>query len=137
MNEKEEIIELWNTYSSQTDDITHKRQTINSFYLTIEIAILGFILTDFSKYGICLTIIGMIIACIWLMMIFNYRKLSQAKYSVLLNIEETLSIKPYNKEWEILKKKRYIGLTMIEIATALIFLLSFVSILFLVIFQIL
>ena len=126
MNNREEILELWSVYSSQVDNITNKRQTINSFYLTIEIAVLGFIITDLSKYGQLFSVIGVFVSVFWLLMIVSYRKLSQAKYDILLKMEQKLLIKPYTEEWNILCKKKYISLTLIEMVTACAFMLGFI-----------
>ena len=123
---KDQLIQIWESYTSHAEEITNKRQNINTLFISIEIAILGFIVYDLKILGICLSIAGLIVSIAWVFMIISYRKLNSAKFEVINQIEEKMDIKPYKLEWDILKKKKYIKLTIIEMICSSIFALGFV-----------
>ncbi|MCR5462636.1 MAG: hypothetical protein K6E87_06175 [bacterium] len=133
---KDQIIQIWESYSSHAEEITAKRQNINTLFITIEIAILGFVINDLKTLGLCLSIAGLIVSVAWVFMVLAYRKLNTAKFEVINQIEEKMDIKPYRLEWDSLKKKKYIGLTIIEMLCSSIFTIGFIITLILSILKI-
>ena len=117
------------SYTEQANEITTKRQTMNSIYIAIDGALCALIGTFFGKVGIVLSIIGIILSFLWMLMLIEYKKLNSAKFEVIAKMEESLDIKPYTEEWSVAKKKKYFGITKIEIITSIIILSVFIILL--------
>lgn len=125
--EKKEIIDIWSQYTSNAEEVTNKRQNINALFITIQIAILGFVVSDLEVLGICLSLAGLLVSITWLFMIVSYKKLNSVKFEIINELEKNMDIKPYTEEWNRLKTKRYIKLTTVEIACSCIFAVGFIS----------
>jgi hypothetical protein len=124
---KEYLMHYWQSYSEQANEITSKRQTLNSIYLSLEIALLGFAITYLKLTGLFLSIAGLIINIIWMLTIFSYKKLNSVKFEIVHDLEDIigLDIKPYNMEWKKLKSKRYINLTIFELVLVVVLIILF------------
>ena len=124
---RDELLNIWTTYSGYCEEITNKRQTINAFFLGMISAIIGVITGLWGVIGIVLSSLGLVITIFWFLMIKSFKKLNSAKFDVLLGIEEKLGIKIYSLEWEKCKEKKYVGLTTIEFLLLILFILGFVA----------
>ena len=126
---KEYLMQYWISYSEQANEITAKRQTLNSIYLSLESALLGFAITYLRLTGLFLSIAGLIINVVWLFTLLSYKKLNEAKFKIINDMEEKigLEVRPYNAEWINLKSKKYIKLTILETLLAIIMAILFVS----------
>ena len=126
---KEYLMHYWQSYSEQANEITSKRQTFNSIYLSLEIALLGFTITYLKLTGLFLSIAGLIINVIWLFTLLSYKKLNEVKFKIISDMEDKigLEVKPYNAEWTNLKDKKYIKLTLLEIILILVLSILFIS----------
>jgi hypothetical protein len=118
------------------DKIGARRQTANSFFLTINsaiIALLGYelfgnasgaILTSMPSYEFywILNLLGMIICIVWFKVLRLYRNLLRAKFNVIQRIEQKLPLAPYEAEWEVLGgDKLYQPLTHSEMLVPWVF----------------
>lgn len=124
--DEDKIIKIWEAYASKAEEITNKRQTINALFISAEIAILGFVVSNLKILGICLSIAGLLVSIAWFFMIISYKKLSKAKHEVIGILENEMLVKPYKEEWNNLKRDKYIKLTTIEMAWTIIFAIGFV-----------
>ncbi len=125
--EQKDIVEIWSQYSSNAEEITNKRQNINTVFITVQIALLGFIVSDLKVLGICLSLAGLLVAITWFFMIISYKKLNFVKFEIINELEKNMDVKPYTEEWNRLKNKKYIKLTTIEVVCSCIFAIGFVS----------
>ncbi len=120
------ILEQYKLYAELTDRMGERRQTVNSFFLSINSALIAFlsissILSTSQSSKILNYIIplaGALLSFTWYMFIKSYRILASSKFQVLLEIEKMLPISPYHTEWEILEKgeksSNYLQFTLIE-----------------------
>lgn len=124
--EKNDIVEVWSQYASAAEEVTNKRQNINAVFITVQIALLGFIVSDLKILGICLSLAGLLVSITWIFMIISYKKLNSVKFEVIQELEKDMEVTPYTIEWNKLKMKKYIRLTTIEMICSGIFVVGFV-----------
>jgi hypothetical protein len=111
-------LEIYKLYVEMADRISARRQTANSFFLTINtaiIALLGYV--QFGAYlgekmGIesspidefywIISTLGMILCVLWYLLVRSYKELNTAKFIVIQHIEKNLPLAPYEAEWEAL-----------------------------------
>ncbi len=123
---EEEKTQIYISYCEQASAITDKRHMMSSLYLTICSALTGVIVANHNNsIGVVLSFVGIIVSLIWFFMLQSYRKLNSAKFEVIEDIEKEMQMQLYSKEWSILKKKKYLRLTTLEICTSLIFVFLF------------
>lgn len=98
------LIDQYKLYVEMADRIGSRRQTANSYFLTVNTALLGFVgyitAKDSSEYLWLLGIVGVVLCYLWYRIIRSFRDLSTAKYLVVHQIETKLPIRPYDAEWE-------------------------------------
>ncbi len=125
MAQSHEIFEIYKLYVEMADRISQRRQTANSFFLSVTTALLGLsgylhAATEPSHYaplGI-LSFAGLIISYMWHRAIRSYKELNDAKFKVIHEMEKSLPFQPYEKEWRALgfgtDKNVYLPFTGIE-----------------------
>lgn len=116
------------------DRISSRRQSANSFFLTLNSALVmligyvnllkGYAKANFIFYNL-VSIAGMLLSYLWYRIIFSYRQINSAKFKVIDEIELMLPIRAYHFEWKILRESRkpyfYKPLTHIEVFVPWIF----------------
>ena len=126
----EAILELYKVYLEMADRVSQRRQSSNSFYLSINTVFL----TGFAFFGassgqpiavITVCILGFAMCLMWSRSISSYSDLNSGKFSILNAIEEMLPIAPYSEEWEVLERgtnrKRFRPFHKVERAVPVIF----------------
>jgi hypothetical protein len=109
-------LSMYKLYVEMADRISMRRQHANSFFLTINsaiIAVLGYVQFGVylgAKLGVesgqtndfywIISLLGMILCFVWFRLIWSYKQLNSAKYQVIHHIEQRLPIAPYDAEWE-------------------------------------
>jgi len=137
MNEKhtylDKILEIYKIYLQMADKISDRRQSANSFFLTINTVIVGFIsyisisntAHNSNLFYILISIAGMVICYYWYRLIRSYKDLNSGKFKVIHKIESNLPISPYDTEWEMLgrgkDKKKYLPFTKVEMRIPWVF----------------
>lgn len=111
-------------YIESTDRFTGFRTQANTFFLSINTALVGFIATvlEFSTkhptsfWIIFACIAGLILCTSWWLLVRSYRTLNSGRFQVIHELEKNLPIQIYAKEWEILTnlKPRHIPQTHLE-----------------------
>lgn len=125
-------------YRMYVDDIGRRerlRAHTNNFYLSANAALAAalamlaglFPLSGPSPLWVPAGVIGLVLGGNWLVTILSYRSLAKAKWSVALDVEKTLPLDLYSREWNILKRggSRYRELTMGELVTPAIFIILY------------
>lgn len=121
---KDEILELYKMMSQSIISNENKRLNANVFYTTIISALytIGFSKLDVSLLYI--SIISIILSIIWIINIEIYKKLSDAKFKVISDLEDNLYYPIFNKEYEYFKKNKFIfKLTTLEKIVAVLYLI--------------
>ena len=119
------LIEQYKVYLEMADRISSRRQAANSFFLTLNTAIVVFV--SYVNFGEAqagafywlISIAGMTISFMWYRLIRSYKDLNSAKFKVVHEIESKLPISPYDAEWEAVGRgdnsNLYLPFTHIEI----------------------
>ncbi|MEW9519385.1 RipA family octameric membrane protein [Streptomyces tubercidicus] len=129
-------VEQYKVCLEMADRVSARRGIANSFFLTINIALLSFLgssgpeIDKISPWPLFAMLAALIAQCaVWFFLIRSYRMLNTAKYAVIAQIEERLPIRAYSHgEWEALTSekgfKRHISLSSLEQAMPPIFALA-------------
>lgn len=131
---RDHYLEIYKIYLKMADKISERRQSANSFFLTINTAIVGLVsylqIGQTEKAGsifyLVIGVAGMIICYSWYRLILSYKHINSGKFKVLHLIEQNLPLAPYDTEWEMLGRgedsKKYLPFTHIEIFVPWVFL---------------
>jgi hypothetical protein len=136
------ILEIYKTYVEMADNISERRQSANSFFLTLNSAIVALIgytnLTQVSVpgrsiYFKMIALSGIALSFLWFRLICSYRDINAGKFQVIHTIEKQLPLHPFEAEWRILEKgeksKLYIPFTNIELFVPCVFSLIYIFVL--------
>lgn len=126
-------LEQYKLYVEMADRISSRRQNANSFFLSLNTAIIAIVSylqqgneTTLSQNQYWLiAFVGIFVSYMWYRIIKSYRNLNSAKFEVIHQIEKVLPLKPYDAEWEALEHgknpKLYLPFTKIEMCIPWIF----------------
>ncbi len=129
----EHVIDIYRTYLEMADRISSRRETTNSFFLTLNTAVVGFVGylagTDKVPPGdpwlSLIAIAGIILSYLWYRIIRSYTGLNSAKFKVVHLMESLLPLRPYDYEWESVGRgenpKLYLPFTHVEVAVPWVF----------------
>lgn len=111
-------LEVYKLTVEMADRVSARRAIANSFYLALHSALVAGLLVSISERepevslrGIllaCAAFPGLLLAVLWRCSLASYRRLNEAKYAVITEMEETMlaaSVRPFADEWEILQGK--------------------------------
>jgi hypothetical protein len=123
------LLEQYKLYVEMADKISERRQSANSYFLTINSALLAFVgyvtTKDTSDYLWLVGTSGIALCLLWYQLIRSYSDLNGAKFKVIHEIEIRLPVSPYDAEWEALGRGKdddlYKPVTHIERAVPWIF----------------
>ena len=104
-NDKEELLELYKIMIDSINSNESKRLQTNIMYTTIISALIAIISS--GLVGLNLSLISTVILFLsisWYVHIFTYRKLAQAKFEVINELEKNFLVPIYAKEWNYYKK---------------------------------
>ena len=134
------VLELYRIYVEMADRVSARRVTTNSFFLSINTAMIGLVgyISASTKTITALdvrfpiAISGIVICYLWRRIVRSYRDLNSAKFKVIHEIERILPLRPYDAEWEAVGRgkdpKRYLPFTHVEIAVPWVFIALHVSV---------
>ena len=98
------LLDQYKMYVEMADRISSRRATANSYFLSINSAILAFVGYLSSKEAVqylwLLAVGGFTLSVLWEALIISYRNLNTAKFLVIHKIEKRLPISPYEAEWD-------------------------------------
>lgn len=103
------VLEIYKLYVQMADEVSVRRQTANSFYVTINAALVAAIAHISTlrshewDYGI-IAVAGIAVCWMWLRNIASYKSLNAGKFYIVNEIENFLPLRPYHAEWERLKR---------------------------------
>lgn len=97
------LLDQYKIYVEMADRISQRRATANSYFLTVNSAILAFVGYLTTKDSIpdlwIISVAGLALCVLWERLISSYRDLNTAKFKVIHKIEKRLPISPYEAEW--------------------------------------
>lgn len=135
---KAHLVEMYKLYVEMADRISQRRERANTFFLTINTALVALLAKDAfgaqpasPRYLEVLIPLAAVVLCfLWYRIIRSYRDLNSAKFKVVHRIEQLLPIKPYDAEWAAVDRgknaKLYKPFTHIEIAVPWIFIVFYI-----------
>jgi hypothetical protein len=102
------LLDQYKLYVEMADRISQRRTAANSYFLSVNSALLAFVgyLTskDSTEYLWLLAVAGAALTLLWHSIILSYRNLNTAKWGVVHEIEKRLPISPYDAEWEAVER---------------------------------
>lgn len=135
------FLEQYKIYLDYLDKLADRRQSANSFFLTLNTglcAALAFLFTkdaapEIRQLYIVIPIAGILLALFWHRVVTSYRQLSAGKFAVIHEMESHLPIAPYRTEWDFLgsgkDSTKYLPLTHVEIWVPRLFVIMYIAIL--------
>jgi hypothetical protein len=132
-------LEQYRIYIHVMNTASERRLKSNEFFLTINTAIMG-ILGYFQLkepvekpiFFLMVPFVGIAICYCWRQIIYSYRQLNRAKFSVIHSTEKKLPLSLFETEWEILGKgkdpKKYRPLSNVEMFIPVIFIILYILI---------
>ena len=103
----QDVLEIYKMLVEMADRVSQRRQSANSFYLTVNTAIIASTAylsqSEFGHAGsLAVSAAGIAICFLWVRAVVSYKSLNAAKFEVITALEERLPVSPYKDEWAIL-----------------------------------
>jgi hypothetical protein len=95
--------ELYNLAAEMADRISARRGLANSFFLTVNTAVLALLGSFHIRWYPAAA--GIVLCVTWWALLRSYRDLNRAKFAVILEMEEHLPVQLYRDEWNFLRKE--------------------------------
>ena len=124
---KSHLLEQYKPFVEMADRISARRQSANSFFLSVNtaiIALVGYVIFASqysSSYYWLVSLAGMALCFMWYRLIRSYKDLNPAKFDEFHEMEAELPMSPYDSEWDKVGRgtnnKLYLPFTQIEIYT--------------------
>ncbi len=115
-------LEIYKLYVQMADNISARRQSANSFFLTVNTAIVGivgYVGGTSGSWNWIISLAGLVLCYTWYRLIRSHKDMNSGKFKVVHEIEKELPLSPYDAEWEALGRgndpKLYLPFTRIEI----------------------
>lgn len=141
------LLEQYKLFLQTSEDLVNRRQTVNSFYISINsalIAIMGLLFAmQFGQkakliIGFIFCVVGIILSISWSKILNCYGNLNSSKMKIISSIEKQLPLSLFDAEWaalsDKLNKKKYVSFTESEKTIPRLFgLLYFLVIVFIIV----
>ena len=128
-NDKTILLEQYKTFVESADKISDRRINVNTFFITLNSALVTVMTIFFSNTVLLLllTILGVIFSALWFFNLKNYKQINKCKFHIIQKIEKKLPINLYKMEWDILTKstKKYLPVSKLEMFLPFIFIISY------------
>jgi hypothetical protein len=116
------LLEQYKLYVEMADRVSQRRLTTNSYFLSINSALLAFVgyitTRETSAYLWLVGGAGIVLSLLWFQIVTSYRDLNTAKFRIIHEIEKRLPLNLYAAEWNLMGRgtnpKRYRPLSHIE-----------------------
>ena len=101
---KAERLEIYKLLVEMSDRVSQRRQSANSFYLSVNTLLVGGsaylgTLQPRPLNVIVISVAGIAICAVWVINILSYKTLNQAKFKVINDLEQRLVEQPFHQEW--------------------------------------
>lgn len=134
-------LEQYKLYVEMADRISSRRQSANSFFLSVNtavIALIGYVQlgresANSPAFYLLVSFAGMVLCYTWYRLIRSYKDLNSGKFKVIHVLEKRLPVAPYDAEWESLGRgknpKLYHPFTRAEMIVPWVFFMLHLSVL--------
>lgn len=135
--DRDTLLRMYFNSVEMADRVSQRRQSANSFYLSINTAFLSafYILKPDELDVLSASIVaicGVSLCLLWLRNILSYKDLNSGKFAVICRLEECIGCAPYTAEWKHLKRgtegSRHRPFNETERAVPIVFLVVFLFI---------
>ena len=125
----EHCLEQYKTYVESAERISDRRQQANSFFLTVNTALLaaeGVFFERLESWSFILVgLAGALLCYTWYRIIRSYKGMNTGKFAVIHAIEERLPLELYKAEWKALdygeNPDKYLKFTVLEMKVPWLF----------------
>ena len=142
-SDKNECLELYKLHSDLADRVSQRREGANRLYVSLLVGLVIF-LAALLRFGIgefplsivvlCAGLLGVFLSISWLIVLRSYQQLNSGKFMALHELETKLSFQFFQQEWQLLGEgkntSKYWKLSVVEWFLPLIFLVSFLVLIF-------
>jgi hypothetical protein len=126
-------LEIYKLYLDLSDKLSARRQSVNSFFLTLNSFIIGLLgygqiasssIAKNPEFYWTISILGMVICVVWFKIIYAYKNIMRSKFIIIHRMEQHLPLAAYEAEWQVLRENNgYQPLTHFEMVVPWIFFL--------------
>lgn len=107
----QQLLEVFKLLVEMADRVSQRRQAANSFYLSVNAAIVGataYLATLKPGWlsGSVISAAGLLVCVVWSWNITSYKTLNSAKWAVINDLERSLPAQPFHSEWSLLDPGR-------------------------------
>lgn len=105
------VMEAYKLAVEMADRVSARRTTANVFFLTVNTTLVAVVglkdqISGSALLPVSVCIAGVAVATCWWLLLTNYRRLNEAKFAVINNIEERyLPVRPFLDEWDYLSRE--------------------------------
>ena len=107
-NYQPHVLELYKTYVQTTQETSRLRYQANTFFLSINSAIIGYVgyvgATSNNGSNLLVAVAGLVLCYTWHRLLKSYRQLNSAKFGVIVKLEQQLPVAAFAEEYQELKK---------------------------------
>ena len=108
------LLEQYKLYVEMADRVSSRRLTTNSYFLSINTALLAFVgyitSKQTSNYLWLVGCAGIVLSVLWFYIVTSYRDLNTAKFKIIHDIEKRLPLSLYAAEWNAMGRGQVPGL---------------------------
>lgn len=121
INNENKLMEQYKLFVQTSEDLVKRKQTVNSFYITLNSIILSAIITVLCatndlpmlwgnvNFSFLLTLftglIGVVVCFSWISLLNSYADLNASKMDIIQCVEERMALNLYSTEWTILSSR--------------------------------
>lgn len=101
-----QYLELYKLAVEMADRVSARRAITNTFFLTLNTALLAFISSGRESLMWLVALGGITLSGTWWALIKSYRNLNEAKFAVIIKMEQRLEVRVFEDEWRKLREDR-------------------------------
>ena len=130
--DRNNLLEQYRIYVESADKISDRRINVNTFFITLNSALITVMTVFFSNTLLLLLLafLGIIFSTLWFLNLKNYKQINSCKFHLIQGIEKYLPVNIYKMEWKLLTKtnsnKKYIPVSKLEMFLPFIFIFSLI-----------
>lgn len=140
MEDTDENVELilaqWQTCVEMANTVSQRRDAMNNIFITLNLAIITAVSVTWELKSLLVLTAGIVTCILWHFFIRNYKALNTEKFNVINALEEKLPVKPFQDEWDKLKRnERYMDGTKLEMVLPIAFSIIYIVAIILILAQ--